>query len=142
MLDAGTNFAYLMDLLGVRSVDLCNAVGADKTLVSRWRSGKRKLTPESRWAKEIAAFFVEMDEKRRGHALLEVLRAYYPAEPLDTREQKQKALERWLVTAGQSQAEYQKDRTGVLGALMSRIEALNAPEPEPEPEEESEAPTS
>ena len=133
MLDATTNFACLMDLLGVKSVDLCKAADADKTLVSRWRSGKRKLVPDSLWAQKIAAFFAETDETRPGRPILEVLHAYYPAQPLEKREDVVRALMRWLTEESYKEAEYQKDNAGLFGRLMRIIESLSEPEPEPEP---------
>ncbi len=132
-----TNFAYLMDLLGIKPAALCDAVGADKTLVSRWRTGARKLMPGHHWAGKIADYFVQVDEASGRPVLHEVLAAYYPGEEPGGAGEKSRLLAHWLTTAGQREAEYQRRREGLLRRLMEQVERWAAP---PKPPEEVPAP--
>lgn len=127
-----TNFAILMDLLDIRASELCRNTGADKTLVSRWRSGKRKLMPGRHWAEKITAYFIETDEKRSSSILADVLRAYYPVEPLDGQEERQKTLARWLTTDSRKQTDYQEYLKEISDTPAKALELPDASEPPPE----------
>lgn len=134
MKEGTTNFAYLMDLLSIKTSTLCESIGADKTLVSRWRSGARKLMAGHHWANDIAAHFVRIDKNRKQPVLFDVLSVYYPGEPMDTPEKLEALLVHWLTNAGQREAEYRHRREGVFSALMQKIQRLTMPEPVEEPE--------
>ena len=54
MREPKTNFAMLLRLLGARPCDVCEAVGADKSLVSRWCNGKQKLMPGHGWVEKYS----------------------------------------------------------------------------------------
>lgn len=120
MAAGATNFAYLMDLLGISTAALCEATGADKSLVSRWRSGKRKLMEGHHWADDIAAHWVQAEKQLRHPVLSEVLRVYYPSLPIETDDEKRRALALWLSSAGQRTEAYQQERHGMLGFLMGK----------------------
>ena len=51
-----TNFALLMELTRVEPEELSRAVGADLSLISRWRTGARR--PNSRWRRMLADYFL------------------------------------------------------------------------------------
>ncbi|MDL2236363.1 helix-turn-helix domain-containing protein [Christensenellaceae bacterium OttesenSCG-928-K19] len=56
-----TRFAYLMDRMGIKSSVLSEQTGIDKTLISRWKTGQRKLTATSRYVQKIAAYFLSQE---------------------------------------------------------------------------------
>ncbi|MGI6154141.1 MAG: helix-turn-helix domain-containing protein, partial [Christensenellaceae bacterium] len=47
-----------MSRLGVRPSDIAKKTGIDKTLISRWKNGRRRLSPGSPNAKKIAAYLL------------------------------------------------------------------------------------
>ena len=53
-----TALAYVMDLLGVGGKELAMEINTDTTTVSKWRTGRRKLLPDSQHCRAIAAFFL------------------------------------------------------------------------------------
>ncbi|GHU81937.1 hypothetical protein FACS189415_1370 [Bacteroidia bacterium] len=60
--------------MGVRPAELSNATGIDKTLISRWKNGHRRLTPGSAYARSIAAYLVTCDQEQG--LLLKTLQGY------------------------------------------------------------------
>ena len=136
MKEGVTNFSYLMELLDMKTADLCEAIGADKTLISRWRSGGRRLMPGHHWAKKIAAYFLQTEAERKYPVLRQVLEVYYPGEKPNTPEKLEALLIHWLTTAGQQEAAYRQRREGVFAALTHKMRQLARPEPLPEAEPE------
>ena len=67
-----TNFAMLLRLLGARPRDVCEAVGADKSLVSRWTNGKQKLMPGHDWVGKVADYLLMLDERLKEPVLLDL----------------------------------------------------------------------
>ncbi|MGE4352546.1 MAG: hypothetical protein AB7D36_00475 [Oscillospiraceae bacterium] len=53
-----TTLAYFMDLLEVGGKELAIEIGTDTTTISKWRTGKRRLSAESGACRAIAAFFL------------------------------------------------------------------------------------
>ena len=60
-----TLFAMLLRLLGARPRDVCEAVSADKSLVSRWCNGKQKLMPGHGWVEKVADYLLMLDGRLR-----------------------------------------------------------------------------
>lgn len=50
MAEHKTRLAYLLARIGLRPIDLSRGTGIDKTVVSRWQSGKRRFTPTGNMA--------------------------------------------------------------------------------------------
>ena len=116
-----TNFAFLMDLLSISAKDFSKA-GFDHTLVSRWRSGKRRLMPGRRQAAIIAKLFIETDAKREFPVLERLMQIWYPAQPYGMDEEKQELLELFLTENGQTDPDYQKKRQVRLDCLRNHSE--------------------
>ena len=119
-----TNFAFLMDLLGIPA-KMFSKTGFDHTLVSRWRSGKRRLMPGHRQAVIIAKLFMETDDKREFPVLGRLLQIWYPAQPYGMESEKQDLLEMFLTEKGQMDQDYQRKREVRLDCLRNYSE--NAP---------------
>ena len=135
MREPKTNFAMLLRLLGARPCDVCEAVGADKSLVSRWCNGKQKLMPGHGWVDKVADYLILLDGRLREPVLREVLAAYYPDETLDTPELQRVVLLEWLAAVGHLPSQQQTDRPGLAGLVMARAAALSTPQPAPAPVE-------
>ena len=120
-----TNFAFVMDLLNIFPKYFLSA-GFDHTLVSRWRSGKRRLMPGRHQVKTIAGIFLQRDAVIDPPALERLLKIWYPALPCDTQEEKQRLLEDFLTEKGQGSQEYQKIRDIRLSRLKYVEDALPA----------------
>ena len=122
-----TNFAFLMDLFCL-SPKFFLTDGFDHTLVSRWRSGKRRLMPGRRQVCAIAARFWELDAQAAKPTLEKLLGIWYPLLPRTSAAHKQEHLERFLTEKGQLNPAYQKAREARLAFLRERDpDALAAP---------------
>ena len=126
MLDQKTNFAMLLRLFGVRPRDVCEAVGADKSLVSRWCNGKQKLMPGHVWVDKIADYLLLLDERLKEPVLPAVLAAYYPEEVLDTPALRREALLGWLTTIAHLPAQHQSDKQGLAELVMAKAAQISA----------------
>lgn len=112
--DMKSNMAIIMDLLGITPQMLSLEVGADVSLISRWRTGNRRLISGRKWATALAKYFIAFDKAHEIEIVSEVLRAFYPMEEIDTTEEKQELLERWLTQKSQLTEVYQTKRKSIL----------------------------
>ena len=48
-----TNFALLMELTHITPKDINQGLGADPSLISRWRTGSRRLTGRTPWRRRL-----------------------------------------------------------------------------------------
>jgi Disulfide bond chaperones of the HSP33 family len=119
-----TNFACLLNLLGARPRDLCEAVGADKSLVSRWCNGKQKLMPNHAWIEPVADYLTGLDEKLKTPILPSILSAYYPVEKQTSKKKNRELLLRWLAQIAHKPANSMAGRTGVIGLIKDKIEKI------------------
>ena len=90
-----TNFALLMELTDAEPEALSRAIGADPSLISRWRTGSRR--PNDRWRQRLADYFLGAFGERVNALLAE-------AAPLGTAQgvPPRQLLARWLGEAGGS----------------------------------------
>lgn len=61
MAEKVTRLAYIMSRLGVRAEEVSKRTGIDKTLISRWKSGQRRLSPVSAYSKQISSYLLSLD---------------------------------------------------------------------------------
>nr|WP_325199455.1 hypothetical protein [uncultured Oscillibacter sp.] len=54
-----TNFALLMEWARVTPKELNRALGVDLSLISRWRTGSRRLPAEGRWCGRLTEYFLQ-----------------------------------------------------------------------------------
>lgn len=115
-----TNFALLMQELDILPKTLAERLHADTSLISRWRTGSRRIMPGRHWAREIAECFLSEDE-RRGHPFIpRLLKAWSPDSHLCTRGDFVRALEAFLVAPGQSDPQYRLNTVKIIETL-SRV---------------------
>ena len=119
-----TNFALIMDLLKISPKYLLKA-GFDHTLISRWRSGKRRLMPGRHQVKTIAGMFLEADKQGSEPILEMLLNAWYPLTQDGAEADLQELLEMFLTEKNQTAAEYQQMRE----ARLSRLRYLSGKTP-------------
>ncbi|MDR3149990.1 MAG: hypothetical protein LBT88_08305 [Oscillospiraceae bacterium] len=100
-----TNLSFLIGLMKIPSEKFLET-GISKSMLSRWRTGKRRLMPGRRWAKIIAEIFLQEDEHSSSSAISDILRIWYPAEFCEL--EKPALLERFLTENNQLSATYQK----------------------------------
>ena len=123
-----TNFAWMLNLLGARPRDLCESVGADKSLVSRWYNGKQKLMPNHAWIDPVADYLLQLDEKLKSPIIPSILSTYYPAENINTETERRDLLLRWLAQTGHKPAESAPESSGVVELIKEKIDKLEKPE--------------
>lgn len=108
-----SNFGVLLDILEITPMELAVAIGADKTLISRWRSGERKLVSGGKWAEKIADYFLEVDSISAEPVLRYLIQTLYPS--ADVAEAGlPPLLRKWLSANGQLSPEYQENRRELL----------------------------
>lgn len=69
-----TRFSYLLSRMGIRGGELAEETGIDKTLVSRWKNGRRKLAPASSHMTKIVDYV--LSQKDALPAVERTLQAY------------------------------------------------------------------
>ena len=89
-----TNLARLMELLELSSKELSLDLQVDPSVVSRWRSGQRRLAENGVWPVRLARYFLE----RRPTEVRELMDAFCPLESaMDT--DLEATLAKWLCRA-------------------------------------------
>ena len=59
-----TNFALLMELTHITPKDISQGLGADLSLISRWRNGSRRLTERTPWRRRLTEYFFKSVKMR------------------------------------------------------------------------------
>lgn len=95
MAEYKTNFALLLDILDISTPEMMRLMGADRTLMSRWRSGNRRILPTHHWMDTLIEV-VFAEQRREKRPLVEaLLREAYPMGDLDEETMKRQ-LRIWL----------------------------------------------
>lgn len=116
-----TNFALLCEMLNATPQQVASAVGTDPTLVSRWRTGNRKLMPGRHWAHKVSEFFWTLDKQRPESLLMQLLTTYYPNQSLSNEKECTLVLAQWLTNPGQYLPDYQQRRYLMLNSLAPEV---------------------
>ena len=119
-----TNFALMMQVLALTPSDIAQRLGADTTLVSRWRTGSRRIMPDRHWADEIAQMLFQEDAKRRMPLLPRLMQAYEPDLDLESVTDVTEAIRQFLTVAGQMEPGYHQH-------VVELINTVSAGEMEP-----------
>ena len=112
-----TNFGFLMNTFRLSPNDFLT-IGYDHTLISRWRTGKRKLMPGRIQVRTISAMFLQKDSQSDRPIIGRLLNIWYPSLASETPEEKQQLLERFLTEKEQFTEDYGKLREMRLNCLQ------------------------
>ncbi len=118
MIQKGTNFAVLMDVLEASPQDVSMALEADMSLVSRWRTGGRRIMPGRPWVKRMGQVFWQMDAQRPEPVIPHLLHVLRPGEKLEGDQSQLAALMQWLAEPGQMDPDYRRRTMSSLRALV------------------------
>lgn len=86
-------FSYLLEVYKLRSTVISDALFVNKTLVSKWKNGKRKILAE--YAEKLADFFIAHDKEYGFNYLSDLLKNAYPGRVV-TGKNKKPLLAEWL----------------------------------------------
>lgn len=93
-----SKLGYLMDLFRIKGIDMANYLHVDDSLISKWKTGKRRLTSENEVLDEIVNFFIALDSSVEYQNILSILRTAYPSINVDVTDTKMKVLlKKWLL---------------------------------------------
>ena len=108
-----------MKVMGMTPSRAAERLGTDTTLVSRWRTGSRRIMPERRWAQKIARMFLEEDAMRQVPVLGRILGHYEPGLEQASSKAMQAAVERFLTVPGQGEADYHRGVVELINRTMA-----------------------
>lgn len=93
-----TQFGKIMNLLNINPVNFSEYLHIDRTTISKWRSGGRKLLPQSPYFEPILTYFIKMDEESMQRPLITFLSSQFPQENIHSSQQTYEYLKRYLST--------------------------------------------
>jgi hypothetical protein len=117
-----------MDMQSVTPQMLADTIGADTTLISRWRTGTRKLIPGRHWIERIIEFALERDQSSGKPILAQTMTLFYPNDELDTTDDLKHILATWLTDKKQMSDSYQAKREKLLRLFVAPVNKPSAPE--------------
>ena len=109
-----TNLALLMEWIRVTPKELNRALGIDLSLISRWRTGSRRLPAGSRWCGRLAEYFLQTHRDE-----VTALMARVSPLGLSRGQSAEEFLERWL----SENTDFWEERDKLL--LLSRNQSEN-----------------
>jgi hypothetical protein len=96
MAEVVSRLALLMQVLGVVGNDVATALDIDPSLISKWKHNRRRVPERTDVMNRIAAYLLEVDDKRGGQAIRPMLQTLAGGKPID-RETTLELLVQWLV---------------------------------------------
>lgn len=126
-----TQFGRIMALLDISLNEISEYLHIDKTTVSKWRTGSRRLTPRSPYFEPILSLMLEQNDAMPQKPLVGFLYDLYPDELFDNPRQIRDFLKLYLSTPPETmitaEAPMQKDSLShqVFVGIEGRQEALN-----------------
>ena len=94
-----THLDLLIRTFNVSGQSLATLLNVDNSLVSKWRNGKRTLSSRSVYLGQIVKYFLSLDASRQFARLRLLLAPIYPQSPLETKQEVELVLARYLVDA-------------------------------------------
>ena len=91
-----THFGELISLLNVNPFEISEYLHIDRTTISKWRTGGRKLLPHSPYFEPILAYFIKRDEESPQRPLGAFLSGLFPNESIHSPQQIYEYLKRYL----------------------------------------------
>lgn len=111
-----TNFAILLNIFKISSKFFLE-YGFDHTLISRWRTGYRRLMPGRYQVEILVDIFIQLDNNMESSILNRILSTWYKTEVVNDEIKKRYLLERFLTEKGQTTDEYGVIRNSRLSFL-------------------------
>ena len=113
-----TNFSMLLELYNISGANMARMTGADRTLVSRWTNGTRRLMPNNKWASLVSNVFLAADENPDKRFLPALMRLAYPENNF-SKEDTRKNLICWLCVKEQTRPDNIEKRSILQTLLLS-----------------------
>ena len=111
----GERLSWLLRALGSTGKELADAIGVDRSTLSKWRRGGRTLKYDSDYARAIAHWALTHPAEHESHVLHRMLGEHYPELDAQDTKQMENALRLWL-TVPDSPA--QPDNEGVFSVPL------------------------
>lgn len=93
-----TSIRIIMELLDISLDELSEYLHIDRTTISKWRTGRRKLMPRSPYFEQVLSFFIDKNDYMAYKPLDRFLCDTYPDEELNSPQQIHKYLKLYLST--------------------------------------------
>ena len=90
-----SQLGLIMDTFGVTGRELGDLLHVDYSLVSKWRTGKRKITAQ--YLEKIVEYFLTLDSRSNYKRISDILKKYYPHVTLDSLVVMRELLSKWLM---------------------------------------------
>ncbi|MDR1565123.1 MAG: hypothetical protein LBS74_09215 [Oscillospiraceae bacterium] len=111
-----------MDKLKISSKTFSDA-GFDSSLVSRWRTGNRRIMPNRPIVKSVIKIFWNEDAKLPEPLIVEILHIRFPGQSCNTQEERDALLETLLTEKDQLSPDYQQWRNSLIGNEAYELDA-------------------
>ncbi len=73
-----TNFAVLMDLLNITTIELSKAISVERSYISKWRHGVIKISTGMPYFEDMVDYFVKKDRSMGNELLENLFESVYP----------------------------------------------------------------
>ena len=114
-----SNFGVFLDVFGVSTQQAAVGIGADATLISRWRNGQRRLVAGRKWSKAIVDYAFLLDRDNNPKLMPKMMEVFYTVDDASDTEEIRALFERWLCTKTQFSDAYVSRRSLILHELFS-----------------------
>ena len=78
-----SGFGFLLEQLGIPTITIAKRLHVDPSLVSKWKSGDRRISKKSIFFDEIVEFLIEENDRQGGYILKDPLKKQYPLEDFE-----------------------------------------------------------
>ena len=106
-------------MFGISAQQAAVGIGADATLISRWRNGQRKLVAGRRWVKSIVDYAITLDSANKPKLLPKMMVAFFPMDDFSDPDELGALFERWLCAKTQFSDAYASRRALILHEIFA-----------------------
>jgi len=100
-----SNLAYIMSVFNISNLELSERLNVHFSLVSKWKSNKRKLSAKGEHLRRIIDIFIQLDKPSNFQKLQAILSEQFRGAKLDSEKAISETLEKWLTMQNSSIAE-------------------------------------
>ncbi|WP_394924308.1 helix-turn-helix domain-containing protein [uncultured Robinsoniella sp.] len=115
MVKQKTSIRIIMELLDISLDELADYLHIDRTTISKWRTGRRKLLPRSPYFEQVLSYFTDKNNNMAYKPLNRFLCDLYPDEEMNSPQQIHKYLKLYLSTYDEGNTD-KKQNTVILPA--------------------------